>query len=125
VKIVEIKEAKEILEAGFAWASWTDEQRKAVKVAYTAMLEAEEKEYVESLENLLIFMCDSYTLILDELLELGHKEDNKAYMKVSTIQGTHNRIPIRQLGDLDFKPPKHGFNDIYKLVSDKRKSHKD
>ncbi|PAD70856.1 hypothetical protein CHH83_01260 [Bacillus sp. 7586-K] len=44
---MEIKEAKEFLRAGFAWANWTDEQREAMKVAYTSMVNIEkiEKEW--------------------------------------------------------------------------------
>lgn len=38
---MEIKRAKEILSAGFAWADWTDEQREAMKVAYIAMVDKE------------------------------------------------------------------------------------
>ena len=39
---MEIKEAKEILKAGLAWANWTEEQTKAVTVAYLSMLQMEE-----------------------------------------------------------------------------------
>jgi hypothetical protein len=38
---VEIKEAKEIIKAGLAWASWTEEQREAMKVALIAMIDVE------------------------------------------------------------------------------------
>ncbi len=81
----------------------------------------EQEMYVESLENLLIYMCDSYTVVLDKLLELGHTEGNKAYMQVPTIQGSINRTPIRQLGKLEFNLPQHGFKDVYSKISDKRK----
>lgn len=77
--------------------------------------------YIKSLENLLIYMCDSYMVVLDELLELGNTEGNKAHMKVSTIQGSRNRIPIRQLGDLDFQLPQYGFDDILQEIIKKRK----
>lgn len=35
------KEAKEIIRAGFAWANWTEEQKKAFKLAYEAIDKAE------------------------------------------------------------------------------------
>lgn len=38
---MEIKEAKEILKAGLAWANWTDEQKEAMRLAYTAMVDVE------------------------------------------------------------------------------------
>jgi hypothetical protein len=41
VGFVEIKEAKEILKAGAAWANWTDEQRKAMQIAYKSMCDVE------------------------------------------------------------------------------------
>ncbi len=42
---MDIKEAKEIIRAGFAWANWTDEQKAAFKIAYECM------EKVEALEG--------------------------------------------------------------------------
>ncbi|MEC0684958.1 hypothetical protein [Bacillus paralicheniformis] len=84
-----------------------------------------DKEYVDSLENLLIFTCESYMMILNKLLELGHTENNKAYMKVPTIQGSGNRIPMRQLGELQFEKPQHGFKEVYEIISEKRNLRKD
>jgi transcription termination factor Rho len=42
---MELKEAKEIIEAGVAWANWTEEQKEAMKVAWNAMNKVE--RYVE------------------------------------------------------------------------------
>lgn len=42
---MEIKEAKEILRAGYAWANWTAEQKEAMKIAYDSM------ELVEKLKK--------------------------------------------------------------------------
>jgi hypothetical protein len=39
---MEIKEAKEVLSAGFAWANWTDKQREAMRIAYKSMVAVEE-----------------------------------------------------------------------------------
>lgn len=38
------KEAKEIIEAGFAWANWTEEQKQAFKIAYEAINKVEEQQ---------------------------------------------------------------------------------
>jgi len=38
---MEIKEAKEIIKTGLAWANWTDEQKEAMGLAYTAMVNVE------------------------------------------------------------------------------------
>jgi hypothetical protein len=41
---MDLKEAKEIIRAGFAWANWTDEQKQAIKLAYEAIDKFEELE---------------------------------------------------------------------------------
>lgn len=44
---MERSEAKEIIRAGFAWASWTEEQKQAFAIAYESInkLESLEQEY--------------------------------------------------------------------------------
>ncbi|MEK3955680.1 hypothetical protein [Psychrobacillus sp. FSL K6-1464] len=53
---MELKEAKEILRAGFAWANWTKEQKEAIELAYEAMekveMLTEAKGKLEKLEQL-------------------------------------------------------------------------
>lgn len=41
---MEIKEAKQIMGAGLAWANWTGEQREAMKIAYKSMTKIEQYE---------------------------------------------------------------------------------
>jgi hypothetical protein len=41
---MDTKEAKKIIEAGFAWAGWTVKQREAFKIAYHAIDKAERHE---------------------------------------------------------------------------------
>lgn len=36
------KEAKEIINAGFAWADWTDSQKEALRVVYESLIKVEE-----------------------------------------------------------------------------------
>lgn len=79
----------------------------------------DEKEYIESLENLLIFMCKTYDGITDNLLELFQK-GNDAYLKIPTIQGTRNIVSVYRLGTLDIKDIKYGFKDVLKEILNKR-----
>lgn len=44
---MEIKEAKEIIETGFRWANWTDEQREAFLMAYKSL----DKEIPQKVEK--------------------------------------------------------------------------
>ena len=53
----------------------------------------DEENYVKSLENLLIFMCKTYSSIEETLLKLA-EEDNEALFKVPLIQGNINFINI-------------------------------
>lgn len=39
---MKIKEAKEVIRAGLAWANWTEEQKKAMEIAYKSMSDVEE-----------------------------------------------------------------------------------
>ena len=41
---MDIKEAKEVVQAGFAFANWTDEQKKAFKIAWECMTKCQQKE---------------------------------------------------------------------------------
>lgn len=41
---MDTNEAKKIIEAGFAWAGWTVEQRKAFKIAYDSIDKVERYE---------------------------------------------------------------------------------
>jgi DNA-binding transcriptional regulator GbsR (MarR family) len=39
---LDVKEAKEIIRAGFAWANWTEEQKQAFKFAYESIDKVEQ-----------------------------------------------------------------------------------
>jgi hypothetical protein len=75
------------------------------------MIDKEEK-YVESLENLLIFMCKNYQKTWKVLMEL-HKEGNETWIKIPSIQRSCHTIPIAQLSKLEFKKPEHNFRYVY------------
>lgn len=50
---MDIKEAKEVIRAGFAWAGWSDYQKEAMTTAYEAMEKVEElKKSKEQLDAL-------------------------------------------------------------------------
>lgn len=76
-------------------------------------------DYIESLENLLIFMCRTYEDQEKALLSLA-KMGNKAYFEVPRIQGTSNLIPISQISEIEFQQPKYGFQDVKNEILKKR-----
>lgn len=80
----------------------------------------EEREYIESLENLLIFMCQTYEETQQSLRELYKEEKNEALFKIPTIQGTGNSIGIMRLAQTEFIHPKHGFVEIEKELKNRR-----
>ncbi|MFU2203120.1 hypothetical protein [Bacillus subtilis] len=41
---MDIKVAKEVIQAGFAWAKWDDRQKEAFKVAWECMTKAQQNE---------------------------------------------------------------------------------
>lgn len=85
------------------------------------MNEKEKDEYIECLENLLIFMCQIYDETQKILLDLATTERNDAYMKVPIIQGIMAPSMIHQIGELDFKQPKNGFLQARDIMVNKRK----
>lgn len=71
-----------------------------------------EKDYIESLENLLIFMCQIYEETQKALTQLSKEENNDALFKVPMIQGTENVIGISRLSTSVFKQPDYNFIEI-------------
>lgn len=80
----------------------------------------EEKDYIESLENLLIFMCQTYEETERELLKLAKEEENDAFMKMPKIQGTRNSIGISRIAYQGFQHPKYGFQEVAKEIQRRR-----
>lgn len=76
-------------------------------------------EYIQSLENLLIFMCQTYEEQENDLFALA-KQGNDAILKVARIQGTANLIPIAQMAKFKFERPKHGFEEVKEEIQNKR-----
>lgn len=84
------------------------------------MYALKEESYVESLENLLIFMCQRYEETQKVLLKLSKEQGNNAFFEVPMIQGTGNVISISRLADLSFAQPIHGFSVVYENIMSKR-----
>lgn len=79
----------------------------------------DKEEYTNSLENLLIFMCQTYEDEEKALFALA-KQGNNALFEVPRIQGTRNTIPISQIAKLKFDTPKYGFKEIKQIILKKR-----
>lgn len=86
---MEIKEAKEIIEAGLVWANWTEEQREAFNIALDSLSKMEElaslKKKMAKLE------ANPYTKILTFLSERGY-----SYTPTDVIRG----VQTKPIGDL-------------------------
>lgn len=76
-------------------------------------------KYIHSLENLLIFMCQTYEEQEKVLFSLA-RQGNDALHKVPRIQGTPNIISISQLADMEFQNPEFGFMEIRNEIDKKR-----
>ncbi|MBL4952199.1 hypothetical protein JK635_08250 [Neobacillus sp. YIM B02564] len=59
-----------------------------------------EKEYVQMLENLVVFLCQTYEKIHKTALEECKKNGNEFAFKMPTIQGTPNVIAINRIAKL-------------------------
>jgi len=79
-----------------------------------------QEEYIHSLENALIFMCQTYKENFDTLFKLMKEEGNEAFWKYSTIQGSPNVFAVEALSKLKFQQPVHGFPCIRKEIERKR-----
>lgn len=82
-------------------------------------LKMNKDDYIKSLENVLIFMCNTYTNINDELLKLA-QEGNNAFLKVPLIQGTFNIVQISQIGEMELQEPIYDLREIKKEILRKR-----
>ncbi|MBU7316030.1 hypothetical protein [Paenibacillus oleatilyticus] len=84
-------------------------------------VETNKDDYVESLENLLIFMCQVYQKNHEKFFNMMFNKENDAYMKLSTVQGSHHRFAIKDLSELNFSEPVYGFRKVFEEIIAKRK----
>lgn len=78
----------------------------------------QKNNYVESLEELLIFMCQTYEDMQGSLFELA-KKGNHAFTKVPMVQGLSNVIGISRIAKLEFQTPKIGFAEVFEILEDR------
>lgn len=83
-------------------------------------MEMNHEEYVSSLENLLIFMCQVYQKNHDRLFEMMVTKENDAYMNLSTVQGSYHRFAVKDISKLEFSEPVYGFRKVYEGMAAKR-----
>lgn len=80
----------------------------------------DKEEYIKSLENLLIFMCNSYDKIDNSLVKLVEKEHNYTCFEVPRIQGLYHVINISKMGELEFEEPNYGFKEVLEIIKNRR-----
>lgn len=83
-------------------------------------LSKEFSDYVQSLENLLIFMCQSHEDVWSVLSELAAQEKNRTILSVPKIQGLKNQMGITQLAKMEFSPPPFGFSEVVERMTARR-----
>lgn len=94
-----------------------------------------DKEYIAELEKVVIFMCDVYTKGADSLSvqEKDNEVDEKwwgVFMTFPTIQGTMNRIAVKDIGNLrnqrlNFETPNISFSELLEHLKVGRRSKTD
>lgn len=91
-----------------------------------------DKEYIEELEKVVIFLCDVYTKGQDSLIcqtnNKGEADEEwvKIFMHFPTIQGSMNRIGVRKIGNLRTKHSNReavgmSFQELYERIKVGRK----
>ena len=80
-----------------------------------------QKEYIEALENSLIFMCQCHEELESEILnKLMERRDDDLWMQWPRIQGSINLLSIAKISKLEYnRIPKFGFKDIYERLQEK------
>ena len=92
-------------------------------------------EYTKELEKIVIFLCDVYSQGADSLScqtnERGEVDDKwlNVYMSFPTIQGTGNRIAVRNIGNLrttalNREAPQLSFQELYERLKTGRSEKK-
>jgi hypothetical protein len=84
-----------------------------------------QEEYINSLENLLIFMCQVYQKNHDRFFEMMVTKENDAYLRLSTVQGSYHRFAVKDISKLEFSEPILGFRNVFEEITAKRNLEKD
>lgn len=56
-----------------------------------------EKEYIDQLEQLVVFMCGWYQDTYEKMFKDYVDNKNEAYLKLPTIQGFRNRVAVANM----------------------------
>lgn len=83
-------------------------------------MSADVSEYVASLENLLIFMCQSHEDVFHTLTRLAAEEQNKAILSVPKVQGIKNGLSISKIAKMTFTPPPMDFAKVAERMATHR-----
>jgi hypothetical protein len=84
-------------------------------------MEYNQKDYIQSLENLLIFMCDTYSEIDKTVLEDAAKKKSDFIMRFPKIQGSSISFSIKDIGKLKREQTKISIKKIFRIMNFKRK----
>lgn len=86
-----------------------------------------DKEYIEQLEQALIFMCSWYQDIYNETFKDYMQERNEKYLKLPTIQGFQSRLAVKNIAKIEEdifrnKEVNINYNFNFKEIENKLKS---
>ncbi|AUM66335.1 hypothetical protein C0R09_18430 [Brevibacillus laterosporus] len=79
-----------------------------------------QEDYIQSLESLLIFMWDVYQTNHDKFFQMMVSKENDAYMKLSTVQGSHHRFAVKDISQLEFQQPKLDIRVVFEEMQRRR-----
>ncbi len=60
-----------------------------------------EKEYIEQLEQALVFMCAWYQNTYEKMFEDYIDNESEAYLELPTIQGFRNRVAVANIAKVE------------------------
>lgn len=61
----------------------------------------DDKEYIEQLENLVIFLADIYTTTSRTLEKELFEKKSDAYLRIPTIQGLRSQLAIKEIASFN------------------------
>jgi hypothetical protein len=104
---MELKEAKEIIQAGIAWANWTVDQQNAMRTALVSLnKQAELSKKVQLLE----FSLKEY------------KEENDKYESSTHIDNFQYEFEVRDSGEIICQINVHGIEHTFGITEKDSKS---
>lgn len=80
----------------------------------------EEKDYIASLENMLIYMCQTYQINDDMFFQEWTQHKSDTYLRFHPVKTLPNRKAVKLIGQLPFQVPSGGFGDMYQKMLENR-----